>query len=70
MYHPIAIVITIRLLLHYKLNHNYLIYSCSIFISVALAALSYIYFEKIFLSYKIKFSRIISGDTAKQFATP
>src|SRR6185437_4547499 len=60
MYHPIAIVIAIRVVLHYKLNHNYLIYLFSIFISVLLASLSYIYFEKIFLNYKIKFSKIIS----------
>lgn len=69
MYHSIAIVITIRVLLHYKLIHNYLIYLCSILISVILAALSYLYFEKIFLDYKIKFSKVISGDTVKQIAT-
>lgn len=60
MYHAIAIVISIRLGQYYNLS-NIFIYLLSFMLSIIMAALSYKYFEKYFISKKHKFTFIKSG---------
>lgn len=65
MFHPIAIVIALKICLYTNLLSNYFIYPLSILLSILLSGLSYRFFEKKFLSYKVKFSSIISGDNSR-----
>ncbi len=62
MYHPIAIVLSIKLCLSIDLTSNWLIYPLSFILSVIIAGLSYKYFESFFLKFKDKFSVILSGN--------
>jgi peptidoglycan/LPS O-acetylase OafA/YrhL len=62
MYHSIAIVITIRLAAMFNFVNNWLIYPLSLFISIALAELSYRYFERYFLKLKHRYSLLQSGN--------
>lgn len=65
MYHPIGIVLALSIskLIHWQTN--WFIYPLSFMVTVLLAGLSYRYFEKYFLKYKLKFTRIISGNETK-----
>jgi peptidoglycan/LPS O-acetylase OafA/YrhL len=63
MYHCICIVVTIKLMLKFDLFNNVALYLISIFTSIALAALSYQYMEKYFLSWKNKFAKVQSTNT-------
>jgi peptidoglycan/LPS O-acetylase OafA/YrhL len=62
MFHPIAIVVALKLLAACNIKLILLQYMLSILFSVLLAAISYAYFEKVFISKKTKYSKIVSGD--------
>jgi peptidoglycan/LPS O-acetylase OafA/YrhL len=61
MYHPIGIVLAISICKKVGLLSNWLIYPASMLLTVALAGLSYRYYESFFLQFKKQFSKIISG---------
>ena len=64
MYHPLAIVLALKGLLYFNIQFIVLQYALSIAIAIVISGLSYRYFEKYFISKKIKYSKIISGDNA------
>lgn len=66
MYHPIAIVLALTICKSIQLTSNWLIYPASFLITILLSSNSYNYFEKPFLKYKSKFSKIISGNEIKK----
>jgi len=61
MYHPIGIALSLYLLLSLNCNTNWLLYPLSIVLTILIAAVSYRYFELIFLRYKKKFSNILTS---------
>jgi peptidoglycan/LPS O-acetylase OafA/YrhL len=65
MYHPLSISIVIVCCKSVGLVSNWLIYPASILLTIALAGLSYKYFETYFLKFKHKFSKLISGNHIK-----
>jgi len=69
MFHPIAVVVSIQISIYLGFASNYFLYPSSIFLTILISGLSYKYFESIFLSYKVKFSSIISGDNYKNKIT-
>ena len=62
MFHPVGIMLAIGLLIPLRLNSNWLIYPFSFLFTIALAGLSYKYFETYFLKFKKKFSKVLSGN--------
>lgn len=66
MFHAIAIVLTIKIGLLLNNTSNLILYSFSFTITIILAYISYEYFEKLFLKYKSKYSKIISGNDVNQ----
>jgi peptidoglycan/LPS O-acetylase OafA/YrhL len=66
MYHPIAVVIALKLL--YLINFNYYIPQliASLLFTIIISSLSYKYLESWFIKRKVKFSKLISGDNATQ----
>lgn len=65
MYHPLAIVVSIQLLLFFKFSNGIQLYLLSFAVTVFLASFSYFYIESTFLRLKNRFSVILSGDTTK-----
>ena len=65
MYHPLAIIITLKILYHYNLSNVYIQISLSVVITILLASVSYKYVESYFIKKKNVFTKIISGDQAK-----
>lgn len=65
MYHPIGIVLAIVISLSIDLKTNWFIYPISFLTTIAMAWLSYKYFESYFLKLKNRFSYIISGKEVK-----
>lgn len=65
MYHTIGIVLSIRLCQATGLVTNWIIYPLCLTFTILLAGLSYKYFERYFLKFKYKFSKILSGIHAK-----
>lgn len=71
MYHPLAIIIAIVLVIETTVGtaiyayNNYLIYFFSIATTIFISAVSYELFEKFFIKKKVFFSRIISGENAR-----
>jgi peptidoglycan/LPS O-acetylase OafA/YrhL len=61
MYHPIGIVLALYFCKSNNALTNWIIYPCSIVLTILLAGLSYKYFESFFLKFKDKFSNVISG---------
>lgn len=61
MFNSIAIVFAIELASLFNSSSDWLIYPLSILLSILMAAISYVYIEKYFLEFKIKFSNIFSG---------
>jgi peptidoglycan/LPS O-acetylase OafA/YrhL len=61
MYHPIAIVLALSIIKGLHLVTNWLLYPLSFILTIAIAALSYKYFESYFLKFKNKFSSEISA---------
>ena len=64
MYHPIGIVLALTFLRSAGLLSDYVIYPLGLALSIAIAALSYEYFESFFLNLKTKYSTVKSGDAA------
>jgi peptidoglycan/LPS O-acetylase OafA/YrhL len=64
MFHPILIVISIKIGLSVGILSNYFLYPISLLLTVLLAGFSYTYFESKFLAYKHQFTDIISGENA------
>ncbi|WP_298152498.1 acyltransferase [Flavobacterium sp.] len=62
MYHPIAIVLALQLAIYYGTTSNLIIYPVSLFITIVLAAISFHFYEKIFLKFKPRFSKIKDVD--------
>lgn len=65
MYHPIGIVFSLFVCKLLNLTSNWFIYPLSFMVTIFLASISYQYFEKYFLKYKYKFSKISSGNETK-----
>jgi peptidoglycan/LPS O-acetylase OafA/YrhL len=66
MFHPIAIVLSIKLIQILGFQTNYILYPLVFILIIILSTLSYEFFEKIFIKKKIKYSDIISGDNSKK----
>lgn len=64
MYHPLAIVITLKILAIFKIDNIVIQYLSVISITILIAGVSYRYFESYFIQKKLKFSKILSGDNA------
>jgi peptidoglycan/LPS O-acetylase OafA/YrhL len=65
IYHPLAIVITIKCLNILGFNIFILQHVISLLIAILMAGISYRFYESYFIRKKIKFSKILSGDNAK-----
>lgn len=61
MYHPIAIVFVLKLLILYKIDNDILQYVFSLLLTIVISVVSYELFEKRFIKMKFRFSKIISG---------
>ncbi len=66
MYHSLAIIICIKILVHLELLKNYYLYPGVLLLTIVIASLSYYYIEKPFISLKVKYSQIISGDNSNK----
>lgn len=69
MYHNIVLAACLKFLLYEgitlnSVRGNVLYYAVAITITVVIASLSYEYFEKWFITAKVKYSKIVSGDNA------
>jgi peptidoglycan/LPS O-acetylase OafA/YrhL len=62
MYHPLMIVICIKVLEHFNCLNNYWLYPASILGTILIAGLSYRFFEQQFIKKKKSYSTVISGD--------
>ena len=62
MYHPLAIVISLKILDILGLNITIFQYILSLSISIFFSGLSYYYYEKYFIKKKVLFSKVLSGD--------
>lgn len=69
--HPICIGVVLKLLLmsklhdHSKALFNIVLYLLTFASTIGLASVSYIFFEKRFLNFKVKFAKVVSGDDAR-----
>jgi peptidoglycan/LPS O-acetylase OafA/YrhL len=61
MYQPLCIIFCIKLLFYFNIYSNLALYILSISLTIFVASISYFYFEKFFISYKSKFTKITSG---------
>lgn len=61
MYHPIAIVAALTISKHLNYTDNWLIYTLSFAITTFIAGISYKYYESLFLKFKLRFTKILSG---------
>jgi peptidoglycan/LPS O-acetylase OafA/YrhL len=61
MLHPIGIVLAIKLAMYLNYTNNWFIYPLTILITIALAAISYRWYESYFLSFKSRFAIVKSG---------
>lgn len=61
MYHPICIVLSLQLARIIDFTSNWLLYPLSFIFTIFISAISYRFYESIFLRYKIKFSAFLSG---------
>lgn len=65
MYHPVAIIITLRLLTSFGLvGIRTLQYSVCVALTILIAAVSYEAMERRFMHAKLRFTRVVSGDEA------
>ncbi len=62
MYHPLMIVVCMKCLIHFNCFNNYFLYPTAILSTIAVAGLSYRFFEQQFIRKKKRFSTVISGD--------
>ncbi|AFM03732.1 putative acyltransferase [Bernardetia litoralis DSM 6794] len=66
MYHVIAIVIVLKLLVFLNISNILLQYLLSIILTIVISSISYTFFEKYFINIKRKFSRVTSGEDTKK----
>lgn len=66
MYHPIAIILSIAIAKIFQITSNWFIYPLSFLFSILMADLSYRYFEKYFLKFKLKYSKVLSGNAINE----
>ena len=64
MFHPIAIVISLKLLVLYNITSIFGQYLLSISLTIIFAGLSYRFYESYFIKKKKRFSKILSGENA------
>jgi peptidoglycan/LPS O-acetylase OafA/YrhL len=67
MFHPLAIVITLKSLIFFNINNIIFQYVLSFALTVIISGISYKYFESYFLRKKTRFSKILSGENVKTF---
>jgi len=65
MYHPLAIVVSVRSLSLLGITNWVLQYAYTVLLTIIIAALSYQFFEKPFIKMKGRFSRIVTGERPK-----
>lgn len=65
MYHPIIIVFCIKIGIMFNIIDNFVLYPIVFLLVVLLSSLSYEFYEKRFINKKARYSKIISGDSAK-----
>jgi peptidoglycan/LPS O-acetylase OafA/YrhL len=65
MYHSILIVISIQICRFYNTQNDYIIYPLSFILTILVASFSYNFFEKRFIDKKIQYTKIMSGDNAR-----
>ncbi len=65
MFHPLVIIVSIKILLAVQHTSNAYLYPLSILLTIGLAGLSYRFFEKPFISRKTKYTTVVSGEEAK-----
>ena len=65
MYHPIIIVLCIKIGMSFNCINDFVLYPLVFLLVVLVASLSYEFYEKHFIDKKTKYSKIISGDNAK-----
>lgn len=65
MYHVLAIVVTIKLVVPFFPSNNFIFYLSSIILLIIMSSISYELFEKKFIKMKVKYSKILSGDNAE-----
>lgn len=61
MFHPIAIVVSIKICMYFHQTSNWVLYPLSLLCTVCMAALSYHYMEQYFLRMKARFAKIVIG---------
>ena len=69
MYHPIGIILSIKIAIFINYTTNWLLYPLSVILTILISAISYKYYESIFLKYKVKYSKVVSGDNSKNLNT-
>ena len=65
MFHPLAIVISLKALMLIGIDNGFLQYFISIIVTILISGFSYEYYESYFIRKKLKYSKILSGDNAK-----
>lgn len=65
MFHPLMIVLSIKTAMIINCVNGTLLYASVFVLTVLISSLSYEFYEKPFINKKIKYSKIISGDSAK-----
>ena len=65
MYHPIIIVLCIKIGIMFNLLNNFVLYPLVFLLVIMISGLSYELYEKRFINKKAKYSKIISGESAK-----
>ena len=66
MYHPIVIVLIIKIFLFFEIEDNLILLYLLVFtFTILLSSLSYKYFESIFINKKKKYTEVVSGESAK-----
>ena len=66
MYHPLVIIVSIKILMAFQVTGNTYLYPVSILATIALASFSYHFLEKPFIARKTKYTTVVSGEDAKK----
>jgi len=65
MFHPLVIIPIVKLLLKLDCQNNYILYALSFGLTILVSSISYHFYEKRFITKKIRYSALVSGDNAK-----
>jgi peptidoglycan/LPS O-acetylase OafA/YrhL len=66
MFHPIVIVFSIKTLEYINIENDFILYPLVLIVLIVVSALSYEFFENIFINKKVKYSTILSGANATE----